>query len=69
MVVHRLEHRFAVVRAFEVKLQNVEIVAVGMQGSNLQARSLGPIVLVVIVGADVCDAVLAKQLRQSTCDR
>jgi hypothetical protein len=60
VVVHWLEHRLAIVGAFQVQLQNVEIVAVGMQRGNLQARPLDPVVLVIIVGADVGNALLAQ---------
>ena len=65
MVIHRLQHGLAVVRAFQVQLQNVEIIAVGMQGGDVQARPLAAVILVIIVGADVRNPVLAKQLRQS----
>ena len=61
VVVHRLQHRLAIVRALQVQFQNVEIIAVRMQGSDLQARALGPVVLVIVVGADVSDALRAQQ--------
>ena len=52
-------------RALQVQLQNVEIIAVGMQGSDLQRARSGAVVLVIIVGTDVGNAIRAEQCRAS----
>ncbi len=61
MVLYRLEHGLPVVRAFQVQLQNVEKVAVGMQRGDVQTRSLDAIVPVIVVGAHVGHTLRAKQ--------
>ena len=68
MVIHRLQNRLAVVRALQVKLKNVEIIAVRMQWSDVQPCPLLPVILVIIISTYVRDALWAKQLRQSVGD-
>ena len=57
MIVNWLEDGLAIVQALKMKLKNIEVVTIGMQCRNVQRLALAPIVLVVVVGTDMGDAI------------
>src|SRR5208337_3216196 len=68
VVVHRLEHGLSVVCALQMQFEDIEKIAVRMQWGDVQPCSFLPVVLVIIIGTDVRDALWTQQLRESLCD-
>ena len=69
MIVNRLENRLAVVQALEMELEDVEIVAIGMQSRDGSPRSLVAVVLVIVVTAHVGDSLRPEQVHQAFGER
>jgi len=62
VVVHRLEDRLTVMQTLQVQLDHVHVIALGVQRRDAALRAFLPVVFVIVVGANVRDAVDAEDL-------
>src|SRR5271157_547258 len=69
MVVNGLENWLAVMQALQLQFQNVEIVTIRMERRNAACSSLGSVVFVIVVGANVSHVFGTEQIHQSLRQR
>src|SRR5271157_3897485 len=69
VVVHRLEDRLTVMQTLQVQLDHVHVIALGMQRRDTALRAFLAVVFVIVVGANVRDAVDAEDVHEPLRDR
>src|SRR5208282_3762471 len=69
VVVHRLEDRLTVMQTLQVQLDHVHVIALGVQRRDAALRAFLPVVFVIVVGANVRDAVDAEDVHEPLRDR